>query len=180
MQVKAKAKYIRISPRKARLVADVVRGLDVTEAYNRLAVTNKKSVKFVKKLLDSALANAKHNYELAEDNLYIKSIRVDDGPILYRWMPRAYGRATPLRKRTAIIEVVLAEKKETKVKTTEQKSEKPEMKTVKVENKEDADIKEDINPEEAQKDKIKRKKKGANTKREKGVLNKVFRRKSGM
>ncbi|RMD59477.1 50S ribosomal protein L22, partial [Candidatus Parcubacteria bacterium] len=112
MQVTAKAKYIRISPRKVRLVADIIRGLTVDEALAQLRFINKRAVVPVEKVLKSAIANAEHNYELEQDNLYIQEIRVDEGPTLKRWKPRAFGRATPIRKRTSIISVVLDEIKE--------------------------------------------------------------------
>ncbi len=109
MEVKAKVKHNRISPRKARLVVDVVRGMRIDQALNQLRFLHKKASIPVKKLVESALANAEHNYDLKKDNLYIKEIRVDEGRILHRWMPRAYGRATPIRKRTSHVSVVLGE-----------------------------------------------------------------------
>lgn len=109
MEVKAKVKHTRISPRKVRLVVDVVRGMRIEPALSQLRFLHKKASVPVRKLVESALANAEHNYELKKDNLYIKEIRVDEGRILHRWMPRAYGRATPIRKRTSHISVVLGE-----------------------------------------------------------------------
>jgi len=113
MLVKANAKYVRMSPRKVRLVADVVRGLDLVDALNRLTVLHKKAETPVTKLVKSALANAEHNFNLVKENLFIKTITVNDGPTLFRWMPKAHGRATPIRKRTSMIDVVLAERVET-------------------------------------------------------------------
>lgn len=109
MEVKAKAKYIRMSPRKVRLVADVVRGLRIDRALNQLYFLHKRATVPVKKVVESAVANAEHNYELDKNNLYIKEIRVDEGRTLHRFMPRAYGRATPIRKRTSHINVTLGE-----------------------------------------------------------------------
>jgi len=110
MEVKAKAKYIRRSPKKVRLVVDIIRGLDVSTAENQLKFMNKGAVEPILKLLNSVVANAEHNFELKKDNLYIKEIRVDQGPTLKRWMPRAMGRATTIRKRSSHISVVLSEK----------------------------------------------------------------------
>jgi len=109
MEVKAKAKYVKMSPRKIRLVVDVIRGAVVGRALEQLKFINKKASLPIKKLLDSGLANAVNNYELDKDNLYIKEIRVDEGPVLKRWQPKAHGRATPIRKRMSHINLVLAE-----------------------------------------------------------------------
>jgi len=112
METNAKAKFIRISPRKVRLVVDTVRGLKIEEALDKLKLINKAATKPVSKLINSAAANAEHNFELEKDNLYIKEIRVDEGPTLKRWMPRAHGRATPIRKRSSHINLILAEIKD--------------------------------------------------------------------
>lgn len=109
MEVRATAKHTRISSRKVRLVVDLVRGKRVDQALNQLKFLHKKASVPVRKVVESAIANAEHNYELKKDNLYIKEIRVDEGRTLHRWMPRAYGRATPIRKRTSNINVVLGE-----------------------------------------------------------------------
>ncbi|EKE05451.1 MAG: 50S ribosomal protein L22 [uncultured bacterium] len=111
MQVKAKIKHLRIAPRKVRLVAGVIRGLDVELAVHKLAVMDQRSVTPILKLVNSAIASAEHNYELSKSNLYIEAITVNDGPTLYRWMQKAFGRATPLRHRTSIVDITLAEKK---------------------------------------------------------------------
>lgn len=115
MQVKAQAKYIRIAPRKARLVVDLICGLDANKALEQLAFISKKAAKPIIKLINSALANAEHNFDLDKNNLYIKSLTVDDGPTYYRWLPRAHGRATPLRKRTSHFQLILEEKVASKV-----------------------------------------------------------------
>jgi large subunit ribosomal protein L22 len=109
MEVKATAKFVRISPRKARLVVDMIRGVEVNKALDQLMFMNKRASLPVGKLVKSAIANAVNNLELKRDNLYIKEIKVDEGPTLHRWMPRARGRATPIRKRTSHIKIVLAE-----------------------------------------------------------------------
>ncbi len=109
MEVKAKAKHIRMSPRKVRLVVDLVRGKRTKEALDQLNFLPKKASVPVVKLVESAISNAVNNYDLKKDNLYIKEIRVDEGRTLRRWIPRAHGRATPIRKRTSHIDLVLGE-----------------------------------------------------------------------
>ncbi len=105
----AKLKHIRISPRKVRLVVDLIRGKKVGEALNLLAFTRKKSTKCLSTLLKSAIANAENTKNMDVDNLYISSIFVDPGPTMKRFMPRAMGRATKVLKRTSHITVVLKE-----------------------------------------------------------------------
>ena len=114
MEVTAKLKRLQISPTKVRLVADLVRGLDVAKAENVLEFTNKGSAPAILKLLRSAAANATNNKDLKKDNLYIKTIFVDEGFTLKRWKPRAMGRATPIRKRSSQVTIILDERKETK------------------------------------------------------------------
>ena len=116
MEVKASLKYLRIAPRKVRLVADLIRGLDVEEAKNLLSLERKRAAKNLLKLLNSAISNAKNNLHLNEDNLYIKTIRVDQGPTLKRYFPRAQGRATLIQKKTSHIFIELAESQRKKKK----------------------------------------------------------------
>lgn len=110
MEVKAKARFIRMSPKKVRLVIDNIRGKDALQALDILKFINKLASNPVEKLLNSAIANAENNFKLEKGNLYIKEIRADDGPTLKRWMPRAFGRATTIRKRMTHISIVLGEK----------------------------------------------------------------------
>lgn len=119
-EIVAKLRYYRQSPRKMRLVTDLIRGKKATNAIEILALTNKVATRPVLKLLKSAIANAKHNFNLAEENLRISKITVDGGPVLKRWMPKAHGRATPLRERTSHINLYLSEFV-TKVKTDKKK-----------------------------------------------------------
>ncbi len=109
MEITAKAKYVRVSPRKANLVANLVRGRQAQEALAQLKVANKKAARLISKLLKSALADAKHNYDIAADNLLIKEIWVGKGATFHRRAPKAHGRATPIRKETSHITVVLRE-----------------------------------------------------------------------
>jgi len=114
MKVKAKLNNLRISPRKVRLVIDLIRGLDIVGAKTQLNFLVKKSARPISKLLDSAVANAKNNFGLDESNLYISEIFAGEGPVLKRIMPRAMGRAFPIMKRTSHITIVLEEKIDSK------------------------------------------------------------------
>lgn len=110
MEVKASLKYARVGAQKARLVADIVRGKDVNEAVKTLTFLNKKTAGLIKKLIESAVANAEYKKVMDVDNLYVKSIWVDQGPSLKRFRPRAQGRAYGIQKKTSHINVVLEEK----------------------------------------------------------------------
>lgn len=110
MESTAKARYIRVSPFKARQVADLIRGKEAKEAMGILRYTNKKSAPLIGKVLKSAVANAEHNYDMDSDNLFVSEIMIDEGPTLKRMKPRAYGRADVMRHRTSHITVVLRER----------------------------------------------------------------------
>lgn len=110
MEVQAKARFIRISPRKARLTADLVRGKKAQEALTDLAFCQKAAGRVITKLLKSALASADQLGSIDVDSLFVKRIFVDQGPTMRRFRPRAMGRATRIRKRTSHITVVLDEK----------------------------------------------------------------------
>jgi len=126
MQVRAELRHLRMAPRKVRLVADLIRGLDVVNAKNELQFINRSAAKPLLKLLKSALANGENNLKLKKDNLYVSEIKVDEGPILKRWMPRARGSASRMNKRTSHISLVLNEKIETKTKEEAKESIKKE------------------------------------------------------
>ncbi len=110
MEVRAVSKYNRMSPRKVRLVIDLVRGLDVQESLDLLRFTTKEAAKVVAKTIASAAANAEESYGLAIDELYVAQITADVGPTLKRGRAGARGRWKPILKRSAHITVVLAEK----------------------------------------------------------------------
>ncbi len=110
MEVKASLQQARVGAQKARLVADLVRGKNVNEAVKTLTFLNKKSALMIKKLIESAVANADYKKVMDVDNLYVKSIWVDQGPVLKRFRPRAQGRAFGVRKKTSHINVVLEER----------------------------------------------------------------------
>ncbi|MAZ67334.1 50S ribosomal protein L22 [bacterium] len=107
--MKAYLKNYSQSPRKVRLVADLIRGKDVEKARSILSFIDKKSAPDIKKLLDSAIANAR-DQKKDTDNLVVKDIRVDAGISLRRWRPRAFGRATPFRRRKSQVRLELAER----------------------------------------------------------------------
>lgn len=142
MPITAKLKYLRIAPRKVRLVADLVRGKKAEEAQTILSFTTKKGAEPILKLLKSAIANAKNNSQLEESNLFISKITVDEGPKLKRWMPRARGQAALIMKRSSHILIVLDEiehrkkkkkivKEKKRVPKTEAEIKKPEGETKK-------------------------------------------------
>jgi len=134
-QATAKLNNLRIAPRKVRLLADLIRGMHVADALMQLKFSKKQAAVPVMKLLRSAVANAEHNANIDINTLVVKESYVDGGPILYRWMPRAFGRAGKIRKRTSHITIVLegdekAVKKAKKAEKTEkaEKAEKPSKK----------------------------------------------------
>jgi large subunit ribosomal protein L22 len=107
-EVRAQAKWVRVAPRKARLVVDHIRGRSVPEARTVLAFTERAAAKEIEKVLRSAIANAEANHGLVGDELYVSSAVVDEGPTLKRWRARARGRAARIRKHTCHITVMLA------------------------------------------------------------------------
>ena len=120
-EVTAQLRFYRRGPRKMRLLVDLVRGKRAERAVQILSVLNKRGAKPLLKLLNSAMANAKNNHSLTLSDLYIKAITVDGGPVLKRFMPKAHGRATPVRERTSHTKITLGvlERKEKKAKTVE-------------------------------------------------------------
>jgi large subunit ribosomal protein L22 len=132
MEIRAKLSNLRTAPRKVRQVVDLVRGKRVQEAQSILLFTVNKSAKHVLKLLNSAVASAKHDFHLNEGNLFISKITVDEGPKLKRWHPMSRGRAFPIIKRTSHIAIVLGETNPTAgVAKKEEKTEKPSIKPAK-------------------------------------------------
>lgn len=110
MEVKASLKFARVGDQKARIVADLVRGKMVNDAIRILTFDNKKPAQMIKKLVESAVANAEQKQVIDVDNLYIKEILVDKGPFMKRYMPRAQGRASVIRKKSSHISLVLDER----------------------------------------------------------------------
>lgn len=126
MEVKARLSNLRVAPRKARLVADLVRGKTLPQAQSILSFTTNRSSKDILKLINSAAASAKHNFHLDEQNLFVSKITVDEGIKMKRWHPMSRGRAYQIIKRTSHVAVVLSE-----IKPSEKKEEKTEEKAAK-------------------------------------------------
>lgn len=171
MEVKASLNNLRMSPRKVRLVVDLVRKMPVDKALVQLKFANKRAAEPLAKLIESGIANAVNTYGLERGNLFIKEIRSDEGLTLKRWMPKAHGRATVIRKRSAHVYLVLAELVD---------SGKKEKKTVAA----DAPVKLEDLAKEAETATKTTKKKEAGTKAktaasEKGFAKTTFRRKVG-
>jgi large subunit ribosomal protein L22 len=114
-EVRAEAKYVRMSPRKARLVTEHIRGRSVPEARAVLAFTSREAAQVIQKVLHSAVSNAEANHGIAEERLYVKAAYADSGPVMKRWRARARGRVARIRKRTCHITVLLAEMTEAPV-----------------------------------------------------------------
>ncbi len=131
--IRAKLSYLRISPRKVRLIADLIRGKSVMEAERILNFAVKRGAKDILKLLKSATASAAHNFQLEESNLYVAKITVDDGPKLKRWRPRARGSASEIQKKTAHVAIMLDEIEKGKIAAIKDEDKSKKEKTVKAE-----------------------------------------------
>lgn len=174
MEIKANLNHLRMSPRKVRLVIDVIRKMPIDKALDQLQFLNKLASAPVKKLIESAIANAEHNFSIERSNLYIKEIKADEAVTLKRWMPRAHGRATVLRKRACHIKLTLAEIVESGKKTARKSKLEAPVKLEQVAADADKRTKKDLKKEE----------KKASTKANadtsgKGFTTKNFNRKSG-
>lgn len=136
-EVKAHNRYLRMSPRKVRLVVDIIRGMDAEPALAQLTYMSKAAARPVRKLLQSAIANAEHNNKIKSDNLFVKKATVDQGPTIKRFRPRAMGASAAIRKRTSHVTLVLAPKVEPKKEVkAEKKEEKAEKKAAPVKKEE--------------------------------------------
>ena len=109
-QAKAIAKYVRIAPRKVRIVMDLIRGKDVADAFAILKFTPKRGSTFIEKVLKSAVANAENNFDMDADKLFVSTCFVDQGPTIKRYHPRSRGQAFSILKHTSHITVVVSEK----------------------------------------------------------------------
>jgi large subunit ribosomal protein L22 len=188
MKVTAELNNLRISPRKVKLVADLIKGMDALEAVAQLDVAIKKTSGYMQKLLLSAVANAENNFGLSKNNLYILDAVVGAGPTLKRWMPKAYGRAGQILKRTSKVRIVLEERIEGKDRKSKEQMEKERaerMKKAKDEMKKEEDKKKEEKKDDVKEGKTEKvteskvksgEKKGAVE--AKGWKNKIFHRKS--
>ncbi len=111
MEARAIAKYIRVSPRKMKPIADLIRGKNVKEALAILKYTPRKGARIFLKVMNSAVANAENNHEMALDNLYVSQIYANQGPVMKRFKAGSMGRANPIKHRTSHVGVAVAEKK---------------------------------------------------------------------
>jgi large subunit ribosomal protein L22 len=177
MEIKVKLKFVRMSSKKLRLLANLIRGAQVDIALNQLRFANKKAAEPIAKLLKSAIASAVNDFELDKNNLFVKEIRVDEGGMLKRWTPKAHGSATPIRRRLSHVNIILDELKSSGVTGAKKKEvEAPISLEEMVKEGEKAaksDKGKDIKKESVGKD---LKKEGAS---KKGFVNKMFQRKSG-
>lgn len=179
MEIKAKLNYLHVAPRKARLVSNLIKGMDIKEARTQLRFMPQRTSGYLLKLLDSAISNAENNFKIDKEGLFIKEIRIDEGVPFKRWRPVSRGRAFQVLKRTCSINLVLGireglkpkkikeVKKEEAKKEIEQKEIKKEIKEVKEESK--------IIPEKV---KTKAPKELKRVSKFKGLAKKIFRRKS--
>lgn len=176
--------------RKVKLVADLIIGMDVQSALNQLEAVVRKTSPFMIKLLKSAIANGENNFGIDRDNMAIADVIVKEGITLKRWMPKAHGRATPIRKRSSHIEIIIEEKIEGKNRKTKEQLEKEKNARIKAREKmeKEAATKEDESAVETKagksvkdvKTKEDNKIKNAIDAPNAGWANKIFRRKSGM
>jgi large subunit ribosomal protein L22 len=182
MEIKAKLNYLGITPRKVRLVADLVRNMDVKQAETQLKFTPKRASAPLLKLLNSAIANAKTNFNLEKEALYIKKLIINEGPLFKRWRAESRGRAAPIIKRTSHVNLVLDVKPSfaEAVKAKEKTKEKPAI-TKAVADKRAVSVSSKV-PSKAKKEEKKPKpkapKKIVKGKSLKGLAKKMFRRKS--
>lgn len=185
MQVKAKLNNLRVAPRKTRLVAGLIKGLDVEVALNQLDMVVKRSSPQFRKLLESAISNGENNFGLDKSNLYVLDVIVGAGTTLKRWMPKAYGRAGQIWKRTSKIEIILEERVEGKGRKTKEQLEKEKQERIEANRKAEKEkiesAEEGAKKEEFEKSERTVEKKAAGKKKEgnkSGIVNKIFRRKS--
>jgi large subunit ribosomal protein L22 len=182
MKVSTKLNNLRISPRKVRLVCNAIKGKDTGEALIDLGNLVRGSSLAIEKLIKSAIANAENNFGLDRENLYIFDAQVGEGPKYKRWMPRAYGRATPILKRTSNLTIILEERVEGKNRKTKEQMEKEkkareeEKKKMEKElEKEQQEQKKEAPVPEVKAEKEKERKKESKG----GWMRRFFRRKSG-
>lgn len=183
MKVSAKLNGLRIAPRKSKLVADLIKGMDVSEALNQLDVHVKKTSGYMKKLLESAIANGENNFGIDKSNMYVFDVIIGAGPVMKRWMPKAFGRAGQILKRTSKIEIILEERVEGKNRKTKEQMEKEKAEKIKERKKTEKEIEDKKDKEEKKviqekKEEIKKEDKGKKEVKKKSWAKKMFQRKS--
>lgn len=186
MKVSAKLNNLRIPNRKVKLVADLIKGLDAKVALNQLGTMVKRTSPYMEKLLKSAVANGENNFGVDQDNMYVFDVIVKEGLTRKGWMPKAYGRATPIRRRTSNIELIIEERVEGKGRKTKEQLEKEKNARLEAKKKEEkaAIEKQEKSEKEtkaAEKSEVKTKEVKTESKVSgKGWAKKIFNRKSGM
>jgi len=183
MKVAAKLSNLRIAPRKVRLTASLIKGLDVADALNQLEVNVKRSNSYMQKLLLSAVGNGENNFGLDKNNLYVLDVIVNAGSVFKRWMPKAYGRAGQILKRTSQVEIILDERVEGKGRKSKEDMEKEKQKRLEEKKKADKAAQkenEEKGGEESEKKPEQKKEieKGKKVEKKGGITSKIFRRKS--
>jgi large subunit ribosomal protein L22 len=190
MKVTAKLNNLRISPRKTRLVTDTIKGMDALEALDQLKILVKRSSPQIEKLLKSAVASAENNFGLDRDNLYVYDVQVGEGYRMKRWLPRAFGRASQILKRTSRITLILEERVEGKNRKSKEQMVKEKKEREETKKKLEKEIEKEREKEksspatlvESQKEEIPfREKRDESEARKggKGWMKKMFQRKSG-
>jgi len=180
MKVSAKLTNLRIAPRKVRLTADLIKGLDVEDALDQLQADVKKANPALGKLLKSAISNAENNFGVDRGNMFVSDVIVNSGPTLKRWMPKAYGRAGAIRKRTSQIEIIVDERIEGKDRKTKEQLEQEKKKRIEEKRKIEKEAREKNESQKTKKE-FAPAEKAEDHKKQEGKGNwgsKIFRRKS--
>jgi len=192
MRVKARLNNLRISPRKVRLVADLIRGLDVADALNQMGTAYKRGSLPMKKLIESAVSNGENNLGIDKNNMYVLGVLVIVENSIKRWMPRAHGRASQILKRTSQIEVILEERVEGQGRKNQEELEAARKKRMEAKMEREKEIRKEVREKEAlaknkeasanisekTKEKTAEKSKIREEKKGKGWASRIFRRKS--
>jgi len=185
MKVSAKLKNLRIAPRKVRLTSNLIKGMDAAAAMNQLEAHVKRSNPYMQKLLESAISNGENNFGLDKNNLYVLDIIVNAGSTLKRWMPKAYGRAGQILKRTSKIEIILEERVEGKGRKSKEQMEKEKQSRFEEKKKAEKAASKEVEEDEKKEEKSEAKNKTAENKelskkveKKGGITSKIFRRKS--
>ena len=180
-EVNAKARFIRVAPRKVRLVINQLKGRPVVEALGYLQFVRRSAVRPVAKLLQSAVANAEHNFRIDRSDLFIKQFTADDGPTLKRYRPRAHGRSAPIAKRTSHLKVVLGVKPGARQKAATPAKQAAEPKPAEAEKKSEKSGIRIVSPDAVKKEapKVTGRGPAERGKTGKGFLKRIFQRRTG-
>jgi large subunit ribosomal protein L22 len=180
MKVSAKLNGLRIAPRKSKLVADLIKGMDVAEALDQLDIHVKRTSPYMKKLLLSAIANGENNFGIDKDNMYVYNVIIGAGPTMKRWMPKAFGRAGEILKRTTKIEIILEERVEGKNRKTKEQIDNEKRKKLEEKRKMEKELfkEEEKKSVSEKKEKLKLEDGSKKETKKQGWAKKIFQRKS--